>query len=296
MTREPNQDAHRLTSVTAQNPGTQRAHDSHDRLLVARFALGDELASDEAASVRAVLAGCTDCSELVSEMQVVQHATAEALAPARPRDFFITPEQAASLRPNAWMRLLGRFSAPRMNALRPLAGATLAIGIVLVGVGAVLPNELPAAAPEMNKEMNTTMVAGSPAAGEGAGDNVAGQQADLQLTPDPNSRELDPNAKASPSAFGTTMEMLPVASGALRIASDASPAADATAATAMIIDASPGAEDVPGSESALATAPGRTDDVPGSAVLILGLLLAAVSALVLMLAWLARRDSDPLLR
>ena len=32
------------------------------------------------------------------------------------------------------------------------------------------------------------------------------------------------------------------------------------------------------------------------ALLILGVLLAAVSALVLVLAWLARRDTDPLLR
>jgi len=288
MTREPNQDAHRLTSVTAQNPGTQRAHDSHDRLLVARFALGDELARDEAASVRAVLAGCSDCGELVSEMQVVQHATAEALAPARPRDFFISAEQAATLRPNAWMRFLGRFSAPRMTALRPLAGATLAIGIVLVGVGAVLPDEIPAGAPEANP----TMVMGSPV----VGDNMAGELGDDPLAPDAVGRELDPNAKASPSAFGTTMEMQPVASGALRIAADASPAPDETAATAMVISASPGVEDVPGSESALATAPGRTDDVLGSAVLILGLLLAAVSALVLALAWLARRDTDPLLR
>ena len=38
MTMEPNETEHRLTPVTAQNPGTERAHETHDRLLVARFA------------------------------------------------------------------------------------------------------------------------------------------------------------------------------------------------------------------------------------------------------------------
>ena len=136
MTMEPNEAEHRLTPVTAQNPGTERAHETHDRLLVARFALGDALAPDEAAAVRALLAVCTLCDALVGELQVVQHATATSVAPRRPHAFLITPEQAQQLRPNAWQRFLGRLSAPRMTVLRPLAGASLAIGIVLVGASA----------------------------------------------------------------------------------------------------------------------------------------------------------------
>ncbi len=291
MTTEPNQDERRLNPVTAQNPGTQRAHESHDRLLVARFAVGDVLAPDEVATVRAVMAGCAECRELVSQMQVVQQATAESQAPARPRDFFITTEQAATLRPNAWLRFLGRFSAPRMTVLRPLAGATLAIGVVLAGVGAVMPTDLVAPAPEAD----TAMVAGSPVAGDPASDDAAGQQADVHQTPDPAARVADPNAKASPSAFGTT-EMQPMRSAEPRMVLSASMAPDATAVTALPIESSPGTEEGRASENAVAAGPGRTDDVLGSALLVLGLLLAVVSALVLVLTWLARRDTDPLLR
>ena len=39
MSMEPNRDGLRLSPVTAQTHGTDRAHETHDRLLVARHAL-----------------------------------------------------------------------------------------------------------------------------------------------------------------------------------------------------------------------------------------------------------------
>lgn len=289
MTMEPNQDERRLNAVNAQTPRVERAHETHDRLLVARFALGDELASDEGATVRALLATCADCRALVGEMQVVQHATAVSLAPARPRAFIISAEQAAALRPNAWQRLLGRFSAPRVTVLRPLAGATLAIGIVLVGAGAVLPRDQQTPDPVAAPEAVQMRIPASP----DAEDNSAGSMmSDVGATDDPGFRAMDPNAKASVSPFGVEMapgpsveprEMLVVGTPEATI-------------TAYLVPAPSAVPDGTTADIAMAVPAAPSQDVAGPALLLLGLVLAAVSALVLVLAWLARRAADPLLR
>ena len=291
MTREPNPDERRLDTVTAQNPGTVRAHETHDRLLVARFALGDGLAPDEAGAVRALLATCGECATLVAEMQVVQHATATSIAPVRPRDFRITAGQAATLRPSAWRRFLGRLAAPDLSVLRPLAGATLAMGIVLVGVGAVLPK--PDEATPAPKDPSALTVEASPA---GAG--LAGSQAsDMQASPEAAQRDINTtNAKESPGSGGTA-ERHPDGSVTPRMMVLAqSPGPDATITAYAMPQASllPVTDnaDVMVASSTLAPA----EDTLGPALLLLGVVLAVVSTLVLVLAWLARRDVDPLLR
>lgn len=312
--REPDDGHARLTPVTAQNPGTERAHDSHDRLLVARFATGDALAADEAGVVRALLATCSVCNDLVTDLQVVQHATATSLAPRRPRDFFLTPEQAETLRPNAWQRLLARLSAPKAGALRPLAGATLAIGIVLVGASAVMPKGDTVMVQEPGPVATGTFLA--PEMDNGGGE-IAGTGPNAASL-DPDARQLDqPNAKSSPAADAAysvqaegspdagrgTMESAPGASpdpGMLLAMPGASqpPAPQTSPATADLRVAptsAPAREDQ--SDAPLAGSAAQTPaDTTGSALLILGMLLAVVSILVLVLTWLARRTIDPLLR
>ena len=290
MTMEPDPDGRRLTAVNAQNPGTTRAHETHDRLLVARFALGDDLASDEASVVRALLASCADCASLVSEMQVVQHSTATSFAPSRPRDFFITAEQAATLRPSAWQRFLGRLAAPDLTVLRPLAGATLAIGIVLVGVGAVLPKP----APDPVVQPRAIVVEASPASGGGL---AGSQQSGLAPSPAGDSRELLPmRTKASPGIEGTS-DLNPEASfgsQVMMIAHSPLPDATITAYGAQLASPLPVTDDTDVMATSGAVAP--AEDPLGAALLFLGVVLAVVSGLVLLLAWLARRVADPLLR
>lgn len=289
MTMEPEQDETRLKAVTAHTARVERAHETHDRLLVARFALGDDLVSDERATVRALLAACDDCGDLVGEMQVVQHATGTSSAPARPRDFRITAEQAATLRPNAWQRLLGRFSTPRVTVLRPLVGATLAIGIVLVGAGAVLPRDPQAQAPVAAPESIQMRIAASP----GTTDTDAGSvMSDVGATAEPGTSDMDPNAKASVSPY--SVEMLPGPSAR----SDELLVLDTPAATmtAFLVPDPSTSPDQMTTDVALAAQVTPSQDVVGPVLLLLGLVLAAVSALVLVLAWLARRGADPLLR
>jgi hypothetical protein len=111
------------------------AHDLHERLLIVRFATNDELQPDEAARARALMAGCAACAALSLDVQTISRATAVSLTAARARDFRLTPEQAAAARGSRIRRWLARLSTPGMGTLRPLAGAAVALGMLLVVVG-----------------------------------------------------------------------------------------------------------------------------------------------------------------
>ncbi|MFN8621784.1 MAG: hypothetical protein U0869_13715 [Chloroflexota bacterium] len=318
--------------MTSQDPRTRDLHETHDRLLVVRYAVADELAPDETATVADLIARCTECAALVDELRVVQHAVAVSPAPVRTRDFFLTPDQAEWLRPNPWQRFLSRFSAPRAATLRPLAGATLAIGIVLVGASAVLPrtSSAPASdqtapmakstaapeavfAPDASAPTNVTMMTlpgGSP---DVAGD--AGHSGQSRLAPDASLPAGDARSLQDAQPSGGLTDLVPtVASpGPLSVSSmqgvgggSPPPAAMSGAAAASPAASTPVAEiaapvptstATPVAESqAAATAVASSGDAVTQALLIAGVLLAIVSVAVLALLWLARRSADPLLR
>ena len=87
------------------------AHDTHDLELVAAHAAGDAEgpALDQAA---ALVAACTECAALHHDLRSIAAAMPQLPVPARPRDFRLTPEQAASLRPGGLRGLLAAFSGP----------------------------------------------------------------------------------------------------------------------------------------------------------------------------------------
>ena len=124
-------------------------HNRHDRLLIARFAANDASAS-ELGQARELVTDCPDCARLLADVRLISVAVADLPAPARRRDFRLTPEQAAAVR-GSWLdRFLRRFAAGGIPTLRPLAGVALSIGLALavVGTGLPLPNAgMPAAAP-----------------------------------------------------------------------------------------------------------------------------------------------------
>ena len=116
-------------------------HVAHDPELIAAYAAGDATgpALDQAADL---VAGCTECAELHRDLRAISTALPELPAPVRPRDFRLTPEQAASLRPAGWRGVLAAFAAPRFRLAAPL-GAGLAAaglaGILLASPGGLLP-------------------------------------------------------------------------------------------------------------------------------------------------------------
>ena len=116
-------------------------HVTHDPELIAAYAAGDATgpALEQAADL---VASCTECAELHRDLRAISTALPELPAPVRPRDFRLTPEQAAALRPAGWRGVLAAFAAPRFRLAAPL-GAGLAAaglaGLLLASPGGLLP-------------------------------------------------------------------------------------------------------------------------------------------------------------
>jgi hypothetical protein len=115
-------------------------HAGHDRQLVVAFACGD-LPIEDISDAQALVSRCRRCAALVDEIARISAATSHDLvAPPRPRDFRLTADDAARLRGGLLGRLMHRLGGPRLQVLQPLAGAAMAVGIVLLVTTAVLPS------------------------------------------------------------------------------------------------------------------------------------------------------------
>ena len=180
-------------------------HPAHDRFLVAALASGD-LGGDERDRADALLAGCADCAQLASDLRSIAAATARLPVPPRSRDFRLTAERAARLRPAGWRRLLAAFAGPRLAFTRPLA-----TGLTTLGIVGLLLAALPG-------------FAGGPAGGAGAVEQPApalGSEAPagaLEKAPSDAKAYLRASIGASPAP-----EAAPPGDGALPVAPTAPP-------------------------------------------------------------------------
>jgi hypothetical protein len=105
-----------------------RDHAAHDQLLVAAYAAGDADGADLQAAI-ALVADCADCASLHHDLRHIAAALPAMPAPVRSRDFRLTAEQAASLRPAGWRRLLLPLAGPRFSFAAPLGSGLAALGI-----------------------------------------------------------------------------------------------------------------------------------------------------------------------
>jgi hypothetical protein len=117
-----------------------RAHATHAPELIAAYAAGDATGRD-LETATALVAACAECSTLHHDLRAIAVALPELPAPVRSRDFRLTPEQAASLRPTGWRRVLGVLAGPRFAFAAPLGTglATLGIAGILLGTIAGAP-------------------------------------------------------------------------------------------------------------------------------------------------------------
>jgi hypothetical protein len=115
------------------------SHDRHDPLLVAALAAGD-LAGTDRDHATTLIQTCAECATLHDDLIAIARATASVPPPivTRPRDFRLTPEQAARLRPSGWRRAVGAFASPRLAFTRPLA-----IGLTTIGLAGLLLTNIP---------------------------------------------------------------------------------------------------------------------------------------------------------
>ena len=111
----------------------------HDPLLIAAFAAGDAEGAD-LEQARDLVAACDDCAALHHDLRAIAPPCPRLPVPARPRDFRLTPEQAASIRPAGWRRLLAPLAGPRFAFAAPLGGSLAALGIAgILVAGAPAP-------------------------------------------------------------------------------------------------------------------------------------------------------------
>ena len=113
-----------------------RAHDAHDLELVAAFAAGDAAGTD-LETATALVAGCAECAVLHHDLRAITAAMPALPAPVRRRDFRLTPEQAGSLRPAGWRRLLGTLAGPSFRFAAPLGTGLATLGLVGILAGSL---------------------------------------------------------------------------------------------------------------------------------------------------------------
>ena len=144
-------------------------HDRHDPMLVAALAAGDLAGTDRDQAI-ALTASCAECAALHDDLVAIARATASVPPPIRSagRDFRLTPEQAASLRPTGWRRFVpaggrGAFTRPLGVALATFGIAGILIGTLSLGftAGSSASAPLPAAGSGTAADRNAATVAAS---------------------------------------------------------------------------------------------------------------------------------------
>ena len=109
-------------------PHLPASHADHDPLTIAAYAAGDAT-GPELDDALALVAACPDCAALHHDLRAIAAALPALPAPARTRDFRLTPGQAASLRPAGWRRLLAPFAGPRFSFAGPLGAGLATLGL-----------------------------------------------------------------------------------------------------------------------------------------------------------------------
>ena len=112
------------------------SHDRHDSTVVAALA-ADDLAGTDRDQALELTRSCADCALLHADLRALARATASAPPPfaSRQRDFRLTPDDAARLRPAGWRRLVAALSRPPSGLTRNLGVglATLGLAGLLIG-------------------------------------------------------------------------------------------------------------------------------------------------------------------
>jgi len=249
---------------------------AHAEQIVA-FDAGD-LAGAELRTAEALVRSCAGCAALAGDLAAIRGSMSALPVPTRRRDYRLTAEDAARLRPSAWRRALEWLAAPG-SSVRPLATglATLGIvGLLLTSVPGGLSGLAGSAAPVM-----------APAP-EAQGDNAAPAGAgtmELQGTSAPPTASGGPAATTAPEgdpALGATAApaALPAGTppsdeaGVAGEAASGDPAADRNALTDPADGSANGFEDSAKMADSDATAP-----VPFAALVSLTLLVAGLALL-----------------
>jgi len=143
-------------------PHLPDSHHDHDLALVAALAAGDAQGRDHTRATELVTS-CTECALVRDDLVALASSLHSLPAPRRTRDYRLTAEQAATLRPTGWRRLLGAFGGTGFRFATPVGTAMATLGIAGLLLSAV-PSSLPAG----TTGDGTNSAAGAPAAASDA--------------------------------------------------------------------------------------------------------------------------------
>ena len=299
-------------------------HARHDRALLAQFAAGDPLTSEQRDDAARLLVTCAACAELAADLRVLAAVVPREPVPARRRDFRLDAAQAERLRGNRLSRFLRRLSLPQSPAFGPVAAGVLSVGLVFVVAGYAWPGDggvsvqgepaLPPAAVEQ-RLASPALEPGAPV--ETAAADVS-EQAEMFMAEGPDGVAPDvlaeTDALAATEAAGKSMDTSAAAAdeppaageragpaGAV-VADSSSEQVDETElrsaneAVEMVQALEPEAARSLAADDGISAVPIEGDTPIDTWLMLIGFGLAALGGFLTLLAWLGRRSSDPLLR
>ena len=169
-------------------PADPSAHAAHDLLLVAALADegADALTGSEQERATTLVTTCSDCAALHADLVALAAAIPASATPPRPRDFRLSADDAARLRPAGWRRFLAGIGSSRDTITRPLALGLTTLGLVGLLVGTV-PGAFSfssGAGPTLSAVGNSVGAAAAPAA---AASGAAASTESLTVTTPPPS-------------------------------------------------------------------------------------------------------------
>jgi len=208
--REPLVASTRLTSEMQ----TTGAHTSHDTILVASL-VDRSVAAHDRDAAETLVATCGLCAALHTDLLALAAATRSMPTPARPRDYALTADDAARLRPGGWRRWLAAFGSSRDAVSRPLAVGLTTLGLagLLVATVPSVLTGLPAVGFGSSETILSTVGApvsqGNPEVGVDRSAPVAGAAAAA-----PSMEGVLPDAAATPPAKGGVTVAGPISTDA----------------------------------------------------------------------------------
>ena len=254
-------------------------HRRHDRLLVARFAVGDAAFGQDHEAADLVRR-CNECAALAADVRAISGSVAKLPATPRPRDFRLTTEQAANLRGSRLDRWLRTITGSGWATVRPLAAVALSVGMVMSVVGVLPSFSAVAPAPASTAEQQPVAAVPTPQrttdnrTGSGSGTPLASLG---DLVSSPGSAQIHPD---NPEG----------------VVASPQPPID-TGIDNVYVQATPAVAPQPGQPNDVhKQLPGTGSSLPG-ALLLVGLVVTVLALAVLALLYAARRRFyDPLLR
>lgn len=300
--REPKPASGRLATVRP-DPRPSSDHAGHDRWLVVRWTSDPtDLTPAETAQARALLAACPDCAALAADLEVITRATVTSAVPTRPRDFRLTAGQATSTHGGTLDRLRRWLGSPGWSTARPLAGAALAIGLMIMVVAPGLHGSVTTSGDGMPQDPTTVQASAHAFVAADAATAEPRTTAATKSTTPPANPEVagaelyaDPGASDDPSRQADTMLRASASADATEQPGTASALGHESAPPRHLADVGPESD---GNQGGSPTGDAREAPMDDTtfALMLLGIVLAGTGLLVLVLGWLARRWQDPLLR